>query len=152
MLVSSVLVVLIAAIKAFNVQPSVLREYGVGISKQNEGRVRVSMGLFDSIFGPKRKATASHILVKGKDQLPFLSELKDQISKSKDVKKTFAESASKYSTCPSSKQGGSLGSFAQGAMVPAFDKVVFSAALNEVHGPVTTPFGYHLILIESRSE
>ena len=37
-------------------------------------------------------------------------------------------------------------------MVPEFDYVVFSESLGEVHGPVQTQFGYHLIEITSRSE
>jgi peptidyl-prolyl cis-trans isomerase C len=37
-------------------------------------------------------------------------------------------------------------------MVPAFDKVVFTKPLNEIHGPVATPFGYHLIYINEREE
>ena len=37
-------------------------------------------------------------------------------------------------------------------MVPAFDKVVFSEEVGKVHGPVSTQFGQHLILIESREE
>ena len=40
----------------------------------------------------------------------------------------------------------------KGMMVPAFDKVVFSdAPIGVVQGPVVTPFGEHLILIEERS-
>ena len=35
-------------------------------------------------------------------------------------------------------------------MVPEFDKVVFSAPINEVQGPVKTAFGYHLVLVTSR--
>jgi peptidyl-prolyl cis-trans isomerase C len=37
-------------------------------------------------------------------------------------------------------------------MVPAFDKVVFSEEIGIVHGPVMTPFGSHLILIENRED
>ena len=58
----------------------------------------------------------------------------------------------RYSSCPSSQKGGSLGSFGRGAMVPAFDEVVFNKEVGVVHGPVKTPFGAHLILIESRTE
>ena len=39
-----------------------------------------------------------------------------------------------------------------GMMGPAFDKVVFSEAVGEIHGPVMTPFGYHLILIQERED
>ena len=48
--------------------------------------------------------------------------------------------------------GCSLGNFSPGQMVPAFDKVCFSAAtkLEEVVGPIQTQFGYHLIIVDSR--
>ena len=37
-------------------------------------------------------------------------------------------------------------------MVPEFDEVVFSANLGEVHGPVKTQFGFHLLEITSRTD
>ena len=55
------------------------------------------------------------------------------------------------SSTPAGRQGGDLGSFGPGQMVPEFDKVVFSGELNTVHGPVQTQFGYHLLEITSRS-
>ena len=56
-----------------------------------------------------------------------------------------AELAKKFSTCPAGKKGGSLGEFQPGQMVKAFDNVVFKKAILEVHGPIKTQFGYHLI-------
>ncbi|MEA1988211.1 MAG: peptidylprolyl isomerase, partial [Pseudomonadota bacterium] len=38
-----------------------------------------------------------------------------------------------------------------GMMVPEFDKVVFSADVGSVEGPVKTQFGYHLLEVTSRS-
>lgn len=112
------------------------------------------MGLFDSIFGAKKAASAAHILVKGANGKEFLSSLKKELEQSKSVDKAFAEAAAKFSSCPSAKKGGSLGRFTQGQMVPPFDKVVFDAenAIGKVHGPVATAFGHHLILIESREQ
>ena len=88
--------------------------------------------------------------MKGPNAINFLSGLKVEMASAKDLKQAFAENAKKHSTCPSSKQGGALGTFKQGQMVPAFDRVVFNEAIGVVHGPVTTPFGYHLILIDER--
>lgn len=108
------------------------------------------MGLFD-FFGPKKTATASHILIKSGST--DINALKKKIETSKDVEKAFADAAAQFSACPSSRSGGSLGKFSQGQMVPAFDKVVFSnAPLGVVQGPVATPFGEHLILIKERSD
>lgn len=120
--------------------------------RQTISASKLQMNIFGGLFGPKKTASARHILVSGPTAVTFLTELKGTLSKSKDIKKAFSDSATKYSTCPSSKNGGNLGTFKQGAMVPAFDKVVFSEELNVVHGPVKTPFGAHLILIESRSD
>ena len=99
------------------------------------------------------KAAASHILVKDE---ALCSKLKGEINGSGDVAGAFARAAKEHSTCPSRSSGGSLGVFGRGAMVPAFDKVVFSEELGKVHGPpdgpVQTQFGFHLILITSREE
>ena len=91
------------------------------------------------------KASARHILVSSKEKC---EELKSQIEAGED----FSKMAESHSQCPSGKQGGSLGEFSPGQMVPEFDKVVFSAELGKVHGPVKTDFGYHLIEITSRTE
>jgi len=58
----------------------------------------------------------------------------------------FADVAKKVSEDPGSAQnGGDLGYFARGRMVPEFETVAFSLKSNEVSGVVTTQFGYHII-------
>ena len=89
------------------------------------------------------KASARHILVDNEEQC---IALKQQISDGAD----FADLAKQHSSCPSGKQGGELGEFGPGQMVPEFDKVVFSAPVNEVQGPVKTQFGYHLLEVTAR--
>jgi peptidyl-prolyl cis-trans isomerase C len=91
------------------------------------------------------KATARHILV---DSEEVCLELKKEIEQGTD----FADVAKDNSSCPSSAQGGDLGEFSPGMMVPEFDKVVFSAPLNTVQGPVKTQFGYHLLEVTSRDD
>ena len=91
------------------------------------------------------EATARHILVASEEQC---SQLKSEIEAGAD----FAELAKKHSTCPSGANGGDLGSFGPGMMVPEFDKVVFSADVHTVQGPVQTQFGYHLLEVTSRTD
>ena len=91
------------------------------------------------------KATARHILVPTEAKC---NELKGAIEGGAD----FAQVARENSTCPTSRQGGDLGSFGPGQMVKEFDTVVFSAPLNEVQGPVKTQFGYHLLEVTSRQD
>lgn len=89
------------------------------------------------------KAKARHILV---DSLEQCEKLKSEILAGTD----FAEAAMEHSSCPTGLEGGELGEFGPGQMVPEFDQVVFSADLNEVQGPVKTQFGYHLLEVTSR--
>ncbi len=91
------------------------------------------------------KATARHILV---DSEEICLELKKEIEEGAD----FAAVAKDNSSCPSGQAGGDLGEFGPGMMVPEFDKVVFSAPINTVQGPVQTQFGYHLLEVTSRTE
>jgi len=91
------------------------------------------------------RATARHILVNTEEKC---NELRTAIEAGAD----FADVAKENSSCPSGKQGGDLGEFGPGMMVPEFDKVVFSADVNTVQGPVKTQFGYHLLEVTSRSD
>jgi peptidyl-prolyl cis-trans isomerase C len=85
--------------------------------------------LFAAVAVDAKKASASHILVKDEAKCnELLKEIEGGAS--------FADLAKEHSTCPSGKSGGSLGEFGPGQMVAEFDKVVFSAPINEVQGPV----------------
>ena len=90
-------------------------------------------------------ASARHILVDTEEQC---NELKQQILDGTD----FAEVAKEHSSCPSGRNGGDLGQFGPGQMVKEFDEVVFSGEVNQVHGPVKTQFGYHLLEITERTD
>jgi peptidyl-prolyl cis-trans isomerase C len=91
------------------------------------------------------KASARHILVKTREQC---EDLKTQIEGGAD----FADVAKEHSECPSKRDGGALGEFSPGMMVPEFDKVVFHEDVGVVHGPVETQFGFHLVEITSRTD
>lgn len=90
------------------------------------------------------KASARHILVPTEEKC---LEIKAEI----DGGASFESLAKQHSTCPSGQRGGALGEFGPGQMVKEFDAVVFNEAVGEVHGPVKTQFGYHLLEITARS-
>jgi peptidyl-prolyl cis-trans isomerase C len=92
------------------------------------------------------KASARHILVEDEQ---VCKDLKEQIINGDT---TFEEAAASYSQCPSGDEGGDLGTFGKGAMVPEFDKVVFEEEVGVVHGPVKTQFGWHLLETTSRED
>lgn len=89
-------------------------------------------------------ASARHILVKTKAEA---EKLKQQLEKGED----FGRLAKRHSICNSAKRGGDLGEFRPGTMVKAFDDVVFRKKVLEIHGPVKTKFGFHLIQTLYRS-
>ena len=90
-------------------------------------------------------ASARHILVATEQQC---NDIKQQIADGAD----FADMAKSHSQCPSSSQGGALGQFRPGQMVPEFDQVVFNEPVGMVHGPVKTQFGFHLVEITERND
>lgn len=57
----------------------------------------------------------------------------------------FADLAGEYSECPSAQDGGDLGEFGRGDMVPEFDEAVFDLEVGDTSGVIETAFGYHLI-------
>lgn len=88
-------------------------------------------------------ATARHILV-GTEQ--ECNALKAEIENGA----TFESVAQEHSKCPSGSQGGDLGKFGPGQMVPEFDEAVFSGDVGVLYGPIQTQFGYHLLEVTSR--
>lgn len=97
-------------------------------------------------FSEKATVSAKHILVENEEEAKRIREeiLAGAIS--------FEDAATKYSSCPSKEQGGNLGAFGQGMMVPEFEDAAFKAEINEVTEPVKTQFGYHLIKVEAKND
>jgi peptidyl-prolyl cis-trans isomerase SurA len=62
----------------------------------------------------------------------------------------FAELAKKKSEGPSAADGGDLGFFRRGVMVPEFDKVAFHLKEGEVGDPIRTKFGWHVIKVDEK--
>jgi peptidyl-prolyl cis-trans isomerase C len=98
---------------------------------------------------------ASHILC-GVDAKATAEEKKKALEKAEKLKKEldggadFAALAKANSTCPSSQQGGDLGFFGKGQMVPAFENVAFALKPGEVSNVVETQFGYHIIKVTEK--
>lgn len=94
-------------------------------------------------YNKPEEVKARHILVADEKTA---KELKSELNA-----KNFASMASKKTQDPTGKDnGGDLGWFSAGRMVPEFDKVAFSMKKGEISAPVKTQFGYHLILLEDK--
>lgn len=102
----------------------------------------------DQIKGmkPEEEVKARHILVETEDKA---REIKEQIAHGAD----FAEMAKEHSKDPGTKDnGGLLGFFSRGQMVPQFEEAAFMLEPGDVSEPVQSRFGWHLIMVEERRE
>lgn len=93
-------------------------------------------------FKPQMEVQARHILLKEE-------ETAKDVIKALDGGADFAELAKEKSTGPSGANGGDLGFFSKGAMVPEFEAAAFALKAGEYSKePVKTQFGYHVIKVE----
>ena len=114
------------------------------VADPTEDEVTAFYEAHKSEYVEPHQVLCQHILVKGSNDaaLDKIKEIRERIV---NDKADFAEEAKKHSDCPSGAQGGSLGWFGRGMMVPEFDKAAFEMKKGEVSGIVTTEFGYHII-------
>ncbi|MCC6746900.1 MAG: peptidyl-prolyl cis-trans isomerase [Deltaproteobacteria bacterium] len=88
----------------------------------------------------KGSARSSATRSKG-EALQQITSLKQQL----DGGAEFGDLARANSDCPSSDEGGDLGAFSRGMMVPPFEEAAFGLDVGGVSGVVETDFGYHII-------
>lgn len=101
-------------------------------------------------FMEKERVHARHILVKDEAKANELLKTLKPLSGEK-LKNKVMELAKSESTCTSAPQGGDLGTFGKGRMVPEFEQAAF--ALNKgtiTTSPVKSQFGYHIIYLEDK--
>ncbi|GGY10015.1 peptidylprolyl isomerase [Paludibacterium paludis] len=128
---------------------------------QHTGVIRTQQGFF--IFQMQEKRTgkgpvmveqyhARHILVRT-NEITSDAEARAKIQQIRDriVKgAAFADMAKQFSEDGSNAKGGDLGWLNPGDTVPEFEKAMVALPLNTVSEPVRSPFGWHLILLESK--
>ncbi len=94
---------------------------------------------------PTPEYNASHILVETEEEaLSLVEALEDG--------KDFAELAREKSTGPSGPNGGDLGWFGLGMMVPEFEMAVTGMETGGISAPVQTQFGWHVIKLDDYRE
>ncbi len=104
----------------------------------NENDAREWYEANKSQFPGEGQVCARHILLETEEEA---SGIYDDLVAGAD----FAETAKEKSTGPSGPNGGNLGCFGRGQMVPSFEEAAFAAELDAPTGPVETQFGFHLI-------
>jgi peptidyl-prolyl cis-trans isomerase SurA len=146
-----------------------LDEYRDGLQKQLmkakiiqlkvKSRVQVSDQEVKNHLASERTKASKRYRVKARHIIFLVKTPDDEASARKkatdalerlDKGANFADLAREVSEGPSASSGGLLGTFGRGDMVPEFEKAAFGATPGVAVGPVRSPFGWHLILVEER--
>jgi foldase protein PrsA len=97
-------------------------------------------------LGQPEEVQASHILVEDEKTA---KEVEQKLKDGGD----FAKLAEEFSKDPSNaSNGGELGYFGKGKMVPEFEEAAFAMKVDEISGPVKTSHGYHIIKVTDKKE
>ncbi len=100
------------------------------------------------VLSPRRMAWIYlPVLPSGPELDVAIQELTDLLAEI-EAGMAFEEAAAAHSEDPSAQQGGYLGEFVRGDMVPSFEEAVFSLEPGQVSRPVVTPYGVHLVRLE----
>jgi peptidyl-prolyl cis-trans isomerase D len=104
-----------------------------------------------SEFQVQEQVQASHILFKtaGKsaESVQKIRQKAEKVLEEAKAGKDFAQLARRYSEDGSASNGGDLGFFGRGRMVPEFERAAFGLAKGEISDLVTTQFGFHIIKV-----
>jgi peptidyl-prolyl cis-trans isomerase C len=99
--------------------------------------------MYDETYLQGEEYNASHILVETEEEAAAIVE---ELNGGAD----FAEVARAKSTGPSGPNGGQLGWFGAGMMVPEFQTAVEELEVGAISGPVQTQFGWHVIILNEK--
>ncbi|MDP4582703.1 MAG: peptidylprolyl isomerase [Verrucomicrobiales bacterium] len=110
-------------------------------------------------FAQKASIDASHILISTQGitepaQLAAKEKAAKELREELVAKKgeNFGEMAGVHSDCPSKAEGGNLGEFEKGQMVPEFEAAAFAQEVGAIGETVKTQFGYHIIKVNGKKE
>ncbi len=111
----------------------------------DEAAIQKAYQTFAADTASREQVAASHILVATEEEAKaIIKEIQDGAD--------FAETAKGKSTGPSGPNGGSLGTFGRGQMVPAFENAAFALNNGDISAtPVQTQFGWHVIKVDEKS-
>jgi peptidyl-prolyl cis-trans isomerase C len=130
----------------------------------NKPAEEASKAWFDAHKGDYEQAKARHILIRSKgspvpvkpnqqdlgeeDALARTKAIRERLVKGEDF---AAVAKAESDDTGSGAQGGDLGVFGHGRMVPVFEEAAFKLPIGEVSQPVKSQFGWHLIQVQDRT-
>jgi len=136
------------------IQQLIDKEFGQKVTVADKD-VKAYYDKTPDFFKQPEQVQARHILIKVDPQADQtaraearkeLENVQQKLHKGED----FAALAKEFSQCPSSADGGNLGSFKRGQMVKPFEEAAFALKPGEVSDIVETKFGYHLIEVTDK--
>jgi len=105
-----------------------------------------------SYFTNPFSMSASHILIQDPEHTDAKRAEIEAILEKLNNGADFAELAMEYSECGSAENGGDLGTFGLGQMVPEFEEAALALEPGEISGIVETQFGFHIIKLTEKTE
>jgi peptidyl-prolyl cis-trans isomerase C len=119
---------------------------------------------YDAHQNEYESVRAKHILIRvkgapmpGAEGKPELTD-EQALAKAQEVRKKLVGGADFATVAKadsddtgSAAQGGDLGEFRRGMMVPPFEQAAFTLKVGEISEPVKSPFGYHIIVVEQHN-
>jgi len=113
--------------------------FTLGLHRKPTSIMMIESGFMIEEVCNMKSAMAKHILVKTKAEA---ESIHSKLNQGED----FAKLARQFSLCPSKKRGGDLGEIFPGQLVKPVEQVIFKKPLSQVHGPIKSKFGYHLVV------
>jgi peptidyl-prolyl cis-trans isomerase C len=134
------------------------------LNELNKPTEAVSKAWYETHKGEYEQAKARHILIRFKgSRVPLKPDQKDlteeeALAKTQAIRERLVKgedfavvAKAESDDTGSGAQGGDLGTFGRGRMVPVFEDAAFSQAIGAISEPVKSPFGYHLIQVQERN-
>jgi len=132
-----------------------IKQVSDGLSPIREDGARQYYDEHPKEFENPEEIQASHILLTvtadaGDEAWENARQKAESILQRLQAGEDFAETAKAESDCQSAAQGGDLGFFPRGKMIPAFENAAFALEVGEISPVVKTDFGYHIIKVTDR--
>ncbi|MGA2741856.1 MAG: peptidylprolyl isomerase [Bryobacteraceae bacterium] len=150
---------------AFQAEQLLANQYYQNLSATTKVDEAAARKYYDEHKSDYLQVKARHILIRFKgSSVPLKKDAKEltdeeALAKAQDIRKKLLDGAdfatlakAESDDAGSGANGGDLGTFGHGRMVPAFEKVAFTIPVGELSEPVKSQFGYHIIKVETRQE
>ena len=124
-----------------------------------KNRVTVSDQDVKATAAKSRTLAAENFRIRARHILFLVKDPKEERAQRKKAESALARAqrgedfstlAAALSEGPSAKSGGKLGTFGKGEMVPEFEAAAYAAEPGVPTGPVRSPFGWHVLLVDER--